>query len=312
MTPEPGVSVILPVYNGETFLRAAMASVLGQSYSHWELLVVDDGSTDASASICDEFAQTDSRIKVFHQTNGGVNAARAKGADHATGEYLVFLDADDQLVPDALAYLIGNFLPGTDLLLAEGRDETLLEKESYLAELWAGRIGPALWGKMFRTALYKQMDYRALDRRLAMGEDLLMNSIYALNIRQARLLPRQVYVVNHDNENSVTRTFKHNWEYEKYYFSKVEELFLRECSDLPSFEHLRLLVNKSWLNAMKYVILDGGEINYEDSPFKAVQDYFRKRPRDLGPSERLLFSVRNPRLYRLIMHASIQWRRRKK
>ena len=294
------VSIILPVYNGERFLAAAIDSVIAQSIPDWELLVVDDGSTDSSASICDDYAARDTRIKVFHQPNGGVNLARAKGVDHATGAYLAFLDADDQFVPDALEYLLDNCTPETDLLLSEGRPDAIIGKEAYLADLWTGKVGPALWGKLFRTSVYKQIDY-TIDRRLAMGEDLLLNSMYALEMKNARILPRCVYAVNHENEASVTKTFKHNWEYEKYYFSKVEELFLSKCTGLDSYDQIKLLVNKSWLNAMKYVMLDGGSIDYNDPEFKAVRDYFKDKKQELGPSEELIFRIRDSRLYRFVL-----------
>ena len=294
------ISVILPVYNGERFLRGAVESVLAQTLPEWELLIVDDGSKDASGAICDELAARDARIRAFHQPNGGVNAARAIGIDHARGEFLTFLDADDALFPHALAFMMSLFDEGVDLV-ANGRDDTILSKDAYVKRLWSQGTGPALWGKMFRASLFKQFDY-ALDRRMAMGEDLLLNSIYALYIDSARLFTRPVYEVNHDNETSVTKTFKHNWEYEKYFFEEVDRRFLSHCTYWENREDIRLLVNKSWLNAMKYVMLDGGSIDYKDPAFLAVRDYFKDHNASLGPSEKLIFKVRNPRLYRLILN----------
>ncbi len=300
------VSVILPVYNGEKYLAQAIDSILSQSYGKWELLVVDDGSKDGSAYICDEYAGRDSRIKVFHQPNSGVNTARAKGVDNASGEYYVFLDADDTLSSDALEYMLEQFSDSYDLLVC-GKEDKTLNKEEYLKELWTGAIAPALWGKMFRASVYKQMDY-AIDRRLVMGEDLLLNSMYALSVNKVKVLPRMVYLVNHNNETSVTRTFKHNWEYEKLYFGKVQELFLDKCSEWDSYEQIKLLVNKSWLNAMKYVMLDGGRIDYDSDQFKEIKSFFDKKKDQLGPSERLIFLVRNAWLYRNIMKEYLKQR----
>ena len=293
------VSIVLPVYNGERYLASAIDSVLVQTYSNWELLIVDDGSVDGSAAICDEFAIKDSRITVYHQPNGGVNSARAKGVDSAKGDYLVFLDADDRLSPDALEYWVVNFRD-TDDLIATWDKESEIGRDDYLVELWKGGIGPELWGKMFRRSKYRQMDY-SIDRRMEMGEDLFLNSIYALSVNQVRTLPRKVYLVNNNNVASVTRTFKHNWEYEKYYFNKIEESFLKNCSGLDCHDRISLLVNKSWLNAMKYVMLDGGSINYKDAEFNAVQDFFKDKKAQLGPSEKMIFGIRNPKMYRLIL-----------
>lgn len=304
------VTIVLPVYNGETYLALAIDSVLAQSYYNWELLIVDDGSKDGSASICDEYAGRDSRIKVFHQPNSGVNTARARGVDNASGEYYVFLDADDTLSSDALEYMLEQFLDNYDLLVC-GKEDKALNKEEYLKDLWTGAIAPALWGKMFRASAYKQMDY-AIDRHLVMGEDLLLNSMYALGISSVNVLPRDVYQVNHNNETSVTKTFKHNWEYEKFYFNNVKELFLDKCSAWDSYEQIKLLVNKSWLNAMKYVMLDGGSINYKDAEFQGVENYFNAHKDQFGPSEKLIFKVKSPAIYRMILKTYIRLKGKKK
>ena len=306
----PTVSIVLPVYNGEKYICAAIESVLAQSFKDWELLIIDDGSSDRSPSICDEYTGKDTRIKVFHQPNGGVNTARAKGVDNSEGEYLLFLDADDTFSPDAFDFLLAHFTEEDDLLVC-GKETKSLSKEEYIAHLWTGSIAPALWGKMFKASLYKQMDY-AIDRRLVMGEDLLLNSMYALECRKVKVVPREVYLVNHDNETSVTRTFKHNWEYEKFYFSKVQELFLDKCNGLDSYEQIKLLVNKSWLNAMKYTMLDGGSINYKDDGFQEVKSFFDSHNDQLGLSEKLIFIIKNPALYRLLLKTYIRMRGKKK
>lgn len=302
-TLSPSVSVILPVFNGEKYLSSAIGSVLNQSFSDWELLIVDDGSTDSSASISDEYSAKDNRIRVFHQPNGGVNSARAKGIENACGEFLIFLDADDALKPDAIEYMTTLFEDGIDMV-AHGETSDALSKEDYLKALWGKGTGPELWGKMYRTTLFRRLSY-ALEKRMVMGEDLMLNSMYALMIGSAFLFSKEVYCVNRNNETSVTRTFKHNWEYEKYYFNKVEELFLSKCRNWDSFEEIQLLVNKSWLNAMKYVMLDGNRINYKDPEFKAVQEYFSDKKKILGPSEKLIFRIKDSYWYRRILKTGL-------
>lgn len=96
----PRLSVILPVCNAEKFLDKAVDSVLAQTYTDWELILVNDGSKDATPAICDRRAQ-DVRVKVIHQPNGGLSAARNSGMKIAAGDYIAFLDADDYLAPDA-------------------------------------------------------------------------------------------------------------------------------------------------------------------------------------------------------------------
>ncbi len=98
-------SVVMPVYNAERHLRLSVGSVLDQTHSDWELVAVDDGSTDASGRILDGFAKAEGRIRVIHQANGGEGAARNAGLDAATGDFVAFLDADDVFHPGALALL---------------------------------------------------------------------------------------------------------------------------------------------------------------------------------------------------------------
>ena len=101
----PLISVIIPVYNVEKYLRRCLDSILAQTYSNIEILLIDDGSTDQSGRICDEFAKLDSRVHVFHKGNGGVSTARNLGIDKAKGEYLTFVDSDDYVDSDYVEYL---------------------------------------------------------------------------------------------------------------------------------------------------------------------------------------------------------------
>ena len=102
----PGISVIVPVYQAEKFLPACVESVTNQTFSDWELLLVDDGCTDRSPAICDRFAAADSRIRALHQPkNAGVSEARNRGLREARGEFIAFLDADDAFEPQTLEIL---------------------------------------------------------------------------------------------------------------------------------------------------------------------------------------------------------------
>jgi len=103
----PLISVIVPVYNVEQYLKTCVDSVLNQSYKNWELILVDDGSPDNCPEICDEYAVKDDRIKVIHKENGGLSSARNAALDIATGEYITFLDSDDFWHNDYLSIMIG-------------------------------------------------------------------------------------------------------------------------------------------------------------------------------------------------------------
>lgn len=101
----PLISVIVPVYKVETYLPACVDSILSQTFSDFELILVDDGSPDACGAMCDGYAREDSRIRVIHQKNGGLSAARNAGLDIAKGEYVTFVDSDDVIMRDYLREL---------------------------------------------------------------------------------------------------------------------------------------------------------------------------------------------------------------
>ena len=102
----PAVSIIIPVYNAENFLARCVDSVLGQEYTDFELLLIDDGSKDKSGAMCDAYAASDSRVRVFHKENAGVSAARNQALSEARGTYIQFLDSDDWMTPDSTKLLV--------------------------------------------------------------------------------------------------------------------------------------------------------------------------------------------------------------
>lgn len=95
----PTISVIVPVYNVEKYLRCCVDSILAQTFTDIEVLLVDDGSTDGSSAICDAYAKIDNRVRVFHKANGGVSSARNMGLDEAVGKWIMFVDSDDKVDP---------------------------------------------------------------------------------------------------------------------------------------------------------------------------------------------------------------------
>ena len=98
-------SIIIPVYNSQNYIRKCISSVLNQTFKDWEIILVDDGSTDGSAEICDYFSKTDDRISVYHRKNSGVSSARNFGISCANGDRVMFLDSDDELAPETLKIL---------------------------------------------------------------------------------------------------------------------------------------------------------------------------------------------------------------
>ena len=100
MIDRPKITVIIPVYNAESTLRRCLDSILAQTFTDFECLLINDGSKDRSGEICEEYANKDSRVRVFHKENGGVSSARNVGLDNARGEWITFCDSDDTVMPE--------------------------------------------------------------------------------------------------------------------------------------------------------------------------------------------------------------------
>lgn len=148
ITESPLVSVIVPVYRAEAYLRQCVDSILAQSMPDFELLLIDDGSPDGSGAICDGYEARDARVRAVHKENGGVSSARNLGIEQAKGSYIVFIDSDDYVGPDYLKELLEKqktiALPGNTFVIADHqpfREDGLEERqfpEAYTAELCPG------------------------------------------------------------------------------------------------------------------------------------------------------------------------------
>lgn len=127
-TSMPQISVIVPIYNAEKYIGYTIDSILQQSFKDFELLLVDDGSTDLSSTIIDNYCKKDSRIRCFHKVNSGVSSTRNYGLDNARGEYVCFLDSDDYMYPDNLEVMIRE-IKGFELLICNYAQGTRENKE---------------------------------------------------------------------------------------------------------------------------------------------------------------------------------------
>ena len=216
------VSIIVPVYNTEGYLDVCLSSLISQTYRNIEIIVVDDGSTDGSAAICDAFAAKDPRVQVIHQTNQGVSAARNAGLDVMTGDYLLFVDGDDALLPDTIEVALQGFVNSeigvtvfgvTKIWNEENRTEDLpmetgiYSKEEMLQGILkdytsygAGFPVNKLW---CINVFGQTSDIPRFDSKLHFFEDLEWVVRMLLHIQKANLLPVHCYQY-HIHSNSVT------------------------------------------------------------------------------------------------------------
>lgn len=203
----PKVSVIVPVYNVEKYLRRCIDSILTQTFTDFELILVDDGSLDNSPAICDEYSQKDGRVNVIHKTNGGVSAARNCGLDIACGEYIAFCDSDDYWAPSFLDRLVhtlvsesadcavsnyvaidesGQMIRQTTIPEAIKNLTNPEERLQYLLQdILGGKSGWEVWKRLFRLDIIQDHKIRFCTTCSNYAEDLgftLEYSLYAKRI----------------------------------------------------------------------------------------------------------------------------------
>lgn len=225
MNSNPLISIIIPIYNAARYLPQCIDSVLSQTYQLWECILIDDGSTDNSFSICNSYSARDVRIKVVQKANEGVSIARNLGIELATGEFIVFIDADDWVQPYYLECLIVNinydivFFPYTkmysngeivpyQLKEMEASDENgfwniveYLKFNEYKVNFYG-----FTWNKLFRSSIIKQNNVRFV-QGLKVSEDEIFTLNYSFFAESIKVLSRPLYNYR-ILANSLTRTKK--------------------------------------------------------------------------------------------------------
>lgn len=264
----PKISIIVPVYNAESTLHKCVDSILNQSYKDWELLLIDDGSTDASATICDEYAQLDNRIKVFRKQNGGVSSARNIGLDNAKGEWITFVDSDDY----AYENWLDNFIfeidkdKNVDMVMQGFKiDKPLDHKDlfcrrsfglNYIGDVDRGVIlmdenamKGYLWIKIFRSKIIKDHGI-CFDSRFRFLEDEEFCFRYLMYCEKIHFIDKIGYFYNVPDWSK-----KYRWNFDDFYLFqslyKCSVVILHESKNLISAFYLNMFTEQllySYLN----------------------------------------------------------------
>lgn len=240
------VSIIVPIFNSAKSLERCVESILGQTYRNIEIILVDDGSTDRSRSICDEFAKRDSRIIVLHQDNSGVSSARNCGISLANGDYIQFVDSDDYLDNNMTEILVGaaksepmclvicgykmiDSYTGSRIKDVNCNIEGYYSKAEFLDyfDLFYQNfmVNPP-WNKLFNAQIVKEKS-TLFAKELELGEDLLFNLEIINNSHSFQILAECPYnYVIDDTGNSLTSKYRKNiYEIHKYLFENISLLF---------------------------------------------------------------------------------------
>ena len=267
---KPLVSIIIPVYNVELYLSKCIDSILAQSFTDWECILVDDGSKDKSGSICDNYALKDNRIKVIHQNNSGVSIARQVGIDNVCGEYSIHIDPDDWIESNMLEELYNKAKSDdADMVICDyykheggvqqyiNQRPNLLEPIKIIEQMLTTNMYPPLygscWNKLVRCSCFNSSDnlIRFEPNDLSLGEDVVFN---------CRLLMSTVHRVSYLNKafyhyevryNSLCSTLEKNIGY----LIKIQEGIVKDKKILDTMslkpQHLQILFDKKEFKEMK-------------------------------------------------------------
>lgn len=260
---QPTVSVIIPFYNAENTITRTLDSVQQQTLSDFECLLIDDGSTDNSAVICDQYAKRDNRFKVFHKKNGGVSSAREFGLCQAKGVYIIHMDSDDWVDNDMLEGLCAMAVAdSSDMVICdfvdEWEDKSIVSKQSpsslensvIIREMFT-KLHGSCCNKLVKRELFNRYDVH-FPTGLNICEDLFVNiSILVHNVKVS-YLPVAYYHYEHTSNTSSLINTHRDWS--QVYQSLIDYFkILLEDRYSDILDYLRLLAKREcFINGMSY------------------------------------------------------------
>ncbi len=246
------ISIVVPVYNAESYLRQCLDSLVNQTYSDIEIICVNDGSSDGSLKILKQFAEKDQRVRILNRENRGVSESRNDGIHYAKGDWLMFVDSDDWIDTDCCKKLISRSSVADLVMFSYVREfrsssapkylfdwqPKLIEKDEIdkLLERFVSLKGDELrnptkldslstvWGKLYKTNIIKQYDIKLEStRKTGTLEDLLFNVEYLIHVKKVSYLPDCMYHQRKANTESITYSYKPNLENKwLYVFQEIE------------------------------------------------------------------------------------------
>lgn len=315
----PLISVIIPVYNVEKYLHRCLDSVIAQTYQNLEIICVDDGSVDESGKICDQYAVRDARIKVIHQENQGLSAARNRGLDAAEGEYIAFVDSDDYILEDMYKKMLDKLLnynvdlcvcqwqyefsDGRQVVKRKNIDPTIYGRKASLEFarfLYMGNyengVVVAAWNKLYRRALLDKIRFEGRIHE----DEAFCGRIMAKNI-SVYVMEEQFYVYAQNGDSLTNKPFSAN----KFFFLDVlaerRELFK---SDAFIRQETELLYCNMYIEYCLRARKDGVAVSHPERYRQIFRKMFSSLRREGKANIKfrlrmMLFSF-SPSLYRFI------------
>lgn len=253
------VSIIIPVYNCDTVLSRCLESILQQVYIDFEVLLINDGSTDMTPQICEEFSKRDHRIRTYHKTNGGVSSARNLGLKYATGKYITFVDGDDWIGPFYISNLLSHIAKDVDLVISynwyitsekqeqEHYPSCKIDAETFQLMFSKNDLHyhTSPWGKLYRKRILEKYNLN-FDEGMHIGEDLLFLYNYMLVSKQIVISSDTDYFYVADMPESLTKRVN-KVEDELHSYKRVYSIIDRLITE-------RNIVDKQALNSLGWVL----------------------------------------------------------
>lgn len=284
------ISVIIPVYNSEKYLHKCIDSVLSQTYQDFELILVNDGSTDKSGAICDEYALKDERVKVFHKENGGVSDARNRGIDNAKGEWIVFIDSDDWVNKNYLKELIEDikekdvdFVIHGDLgnsniyntLKNEEKVVLMFNKHDVFENLKISRNGYPV-SKIYRLDIVNRFFIR-FPLGINLHEDTMFVMQYTSKCNKILYRNKLNYIYQDNIDGSLSNQAKLDFKSSSLALKRINEIIINDfdVTNLTDFPTLRSTVLMFLNNSIRALYKNQNKRSDRIASYEKLHDYLK-------------------------------------
>lgn len=264
----PRISVIVPIYNVDKYIERCVESIIKQTYTNIEIILVDDESPDNCAKICDEYAKKDSRIKVIHKKNGGLSSARNSGLDIASGEYILFVDGDDYIHESAVEITLREAIcnnadivhfnfqsvdeEGNELKIKNidlDHNKLLNSYETICGYVKEYKIKVMAWNKLYRSKLFEDLRF---DEGYVYEDELIFPKIISKSKINYTINDKLYYYVNAPNSITKSSLTKNKVESKKYLVKFLEEFYLENHTEL--MRHIYIAICFICYNTRKLIL----------------------------------------------------------
>lgn len=288
---KPIISIIIPMYNAASYIEECIMSLQNQTFSNFEIIIVDDGSTDNSFNVCKKKALNDTRIRLFHQDNRGVSNARAYGVKESRGEYIFFIDADDTVKSTILEILYLKITEGYDIVVSACPFEGEYKGSNLVNFILEQKIPVSIWGKLIKRCFLTEQTM-FIPPYLNVGEDLALNLKIGLIIDKVYLLSQNLYNYRY-NPSSVTANRKVSLNYETTFLKYITNILNNQIGDYSkSYRYLQI-------SSLENLILSRAKIDYN---CKWIQDLLKDISHiKLKKKQWIILHIRNPFICRYLL-----------